>query len=62
MKVQCSDDCKDDIKSTLQTSEGAVHVYCLEPSQANFAQLIITRDAFFKNNKKTVQWCVYVCV
>lgn len=31
-------------------------MYCLEPSQTNFAQLVLTRDAFFKDNEPSLQW------
>jgi hypothetical protein len=40
----------------VPASSGDVRVFCFEPSQTNFAQLIITRDVFFKDNKPEVQW------
>lgn len=52
----CSGDCSEEVSPALEKSEGGLTVYCLEPSQANFAQLILTRDAFFRGNDPSVQW------
>ncbi len=52
----CSGDCQEEVASQVAASGGRVQVFCIEPSQANFAQLIVTRDLFFKDNKPTTQW------
>jgi hypothetical protein len=52
----CSNDCKEEVHSTVSASSGEVRVFCFEPNQANFAQLVLTRDHFFKNNKPELQW------
>ena len=44
------------MEPAVEESHDDVTVYCFEPSQANFAQLVLTRDAFFKENKPEVQW------
>lgn len=49
-------DCHEELDPALEKGEGGLTVYCLEPSQANFAQLVLTRDAFFRNNDPSVQW------
>lgn len=51
-----SADCNEQLSPQVPASTGDVVVYCFEPSQANFAQLILTRDMFFKDNKPEVQW------
>lgn len=51
-----SGDCKEEVRPKVAASKGAVSVYCLEPSQTNFASLIKTRDLFFKDNSPSVQW------
>jgi FkbM family methyltransferase len=57
--ITYSGDCNEEIESEVQSSSGGVTVYCLEPSQANFAQLILTRDKFFgtqTTTTKNVHW------
>lgn len=54
--VICSGDCHEEVQSSINASSGAVNVFCFEPNQRNFAQLVLTRDAFFTNNTPDVQW------
>lgn len=49
-------DCQEDIKSEISSSSGGLTVYCFEPSQANFANLLLTRDTFFQSTKSDVHW------
>lgn len=49
-------DCKETANSSIKESEGAVTVFCMEPSLHNFANLVLTRDKFFVENKQNVQW------
>ena len=40
-----------------ERSEGDIRVFCMEPSLHNFANLVLTRDAFFAGTPSNVQWC-----
>jgi FkbM family methyltransferase len=49
-------DCNEQAHSSVKESSGPVTVFCMEPSLYNYANLIMTRDKFFSNNKQQVQW------
>lgn len=49
-------DCREHVRGRSPGSGAALSVLCLEPSQSNFADLVRTRDAFFKDNSPSVQW------
>lgn len=49
-------DCQEEVKSTLTSTQGGLDVYCVEPSQETFAQLVLTRDMFFRAAPAGVNW------
>jgi hypothetical protein len=44
------------VSPARQQSAGEVQVFCMEPSLHNFANLVLTRDAFFSGAPANVQW------